>query len=75
MYFDVQNGCAKPGLPRWLSDKKYLPANAGDMGLTPDAGSQHTVEQLSLCTITIEPVLWSLGSHNCGTHMLQLLKL
>ena len=26
------------GLPRWLSGKELLPANAGDMGLIPRSG-------------------------------------
>ena len=26
------------GLPRWLSGKELLPANAGDMGLIPGSG-------------------------------------
>ena len=34
---------------------KNLPANAGDMGSIP--GVPHAAEQLSLCIITIEPVL------------------
>ena len=34
---------------------KNLPANAGDMGLTPDPERSHMSR--SLCTATIEPVL------------------
>ena len=38
---------------------KSLSANAGDTGLIPDLGTSHMlyIEQQSLCTITVEPVL------------------
>ena len=37
---------------------KSLPANAGDRGLTPWSWKiPHATEQLSQCTITVEPVL------------------
>ena len=40
---------------------KNLPANVGDMGLSPGPGrSQHATEQLGPCATTTEPALWSL---------------
>ena len=39
---------------------KNPPANAGDTGLIPYLGRSHM--QLSLCAITIEPVLYSQGA-------------
>ena len=39
---------------------KNLPANGGDVGSIPGLGGSHML--YSLCTTTIEPVLWSLGA-------------
>ena len=36
---------------------KNSPTNARDMGSTPGLGRSHTLEQLSLCTTTTEPVV------------------
>ena len=45
---------------RGASVVKNLPANAGDMGSISDPGRSHmTPENLSQCTTTIKPVLWS----------------
>ena len=42
---------------------KNLPANAGDTGSIPDQGRSHLLRnKLSLCTTTVEPVLWSPGA-------------
>ena len=51
------------GFPRGLVIR-ILPANVGDTDLIPGQGIKipHASEQLSLCTTTIEPVLWSPGA-------------
>ena len=43
---------------------KNPPANAGDTGSIRDPGRwmPHVEEQLSPCTVTVEPVLWSPGA-------------
>ena len=45
---------------------KNLSANAGDMGLIP-GNISHAAKQLSLCTPTIEPVLYSLEIMTAAT--------
>ena len=47
-----------------------LPASVGDMGSIPGPGrSQHTKEQLSLCTPTTKPVLCNERNHHNGKFM------
>ena len=51
------------GFPGGSVDKKP-PASEGDTGLIPGPGrSQVAMEQLSLCTTTIEPVLHNKRNH------------
>ena len=43
---------------------KNLPANAGDLGLTPGLGRFHAMGQLSLGTTTLSPHALEPISHN-----------